>query len=847
MYAPPIRSSPTDGRIDSFSPSILSFSRNLFILGDFNCHHPLWDSRGTSDPRGEEVFDWFISSDLLPLNGPDTHTLLHRFSGRRSSPDISFAPSTLVLSCSWEVLQDLGSDHLPILLSIPLFPVFRPNECPPSFNFQKARWDGFASYFESHCPPAEEYLSLSLSSTAALFTSLTLNAAKSSIPFGRIKRHPKAWWSAEVEQAVSERRKAFAAAHRSDVDRQAYISASRRASSVIAKAKAEAWQTTCSSLSPRSNPKSVHSLLRSITGFPSSSPNFPNCSSPRESASVYAAYLRSHFSFSQPKALRSRARGYLSELRRATCPVESHSSFYSPFSPAEFLAAASNLTPSTATGPNKVSYPMLKHLPRSGMDFLLYIFNLSWSSHSFPSIWKTSSIIPIHKMGKPLDSPASFRPISLTSCVSKLFERIILSHLLFFLESNSILSPRQAGFRPGWSTLDQILYLSQSISDGFNKPRPGSRTILSTIDFSKAFDSVWHPALFHKLISADLPPCFARRTQSFLSDRRACVVFQNHKSRSFRVRRGVPQGSVLGPVLFSLFINDLPASLPSSVSCSHYADDLAIWSSFPSVSTAVEATQGALFRLERWSEYWCLPLNPSKCEASFFSVDPHQANLQPNLLLLGSCLRFNPTPTFLGVTFDRTLSFSKHVSSLKAKFFPRLKALRCISASSLGPSKESLSVLYKSFLRPLLTYASPGWFPFLSATNLTKLERLHRAASRAITGCLSSSPIPLLLTEASLPPLRVTLTQFTLFSYERALRLPTSFPISGLAKLGVKPRLCRSSWRALAYTHPLVLPSTCSREALVACHPCPPWNLPSFTVESTLPTPCSRSDPPLTR
>ena len=165
--------------------------------------------------------------------------------------------------------------------------------------------------------------------------------------------------------------------------------------------------------------------------------------------------------------------------------MKSHSSFCSPFSLAEFLAAVSNLSSSTATGPDKVAYPMLKHLPRSGMDFLLHIFNLSWSSHSFPSIWKTSSIIPIHKMGKPLDSPASFRPISLTSCVSKLFERIILSRLLFFLESNSILSPRQAGFRPDRSTLDQILYLSQSISDGLNKPRPCSRTIVSTIDFSK--------------------------------------------------------------------------------------------------------------------------------------------------------------------------------------------------------------------------------------------------------------------------------------------------------------------------------------------------------------------------
>ena len=490
---------------------------------------------------------------------------------------------------------------------------------------------------------------------------------------------------------------------------------------------------------------------------------------------------------------------------------------------------------------------MLKHLPRSGMDFLLRIFNLSWSLHSFPSIWKISSIIPIHKMGKPLNSPASFRPISLTSCVSKLFERIVLFRLLFFLESNSILSPRQAGFCPGWSTLDQILYLSQSILDEFTQPRPGSRTILSTINFSKAFDSVWHPALFHKLISAGLRPCFARWTQSFLSDRRTHVVFQNHKSHSFWVRRGVLQGSVLGPVLFSLFINDLPASLPSSVSCSLYADDLAIWSSSPLISTAVEATQGALFWLESWSEYWCLPLNPSKCEASFFSVDPHQANLQPNLLLLGSRLHFNPTPTFLGVTFNCTLSFSKHVSLLKAKFFTRLKVLRCISSSSWDRSKESLSLLYKSFLQPLLTNASPRWFPFLSATNSSILECLHQAASRTITGCLSSSPIPLFLSEASLPPLQVTLTQFTLFSYERALRLPTSFPISGLARQGVKPRLCRSSWRAFASTHLLMLPSTSSREAILACPPCPPWNLLLFTVESTLSSPCSHSDPPLSR
>ena len=176
---------------------------------------------------------------------------------------------------------------------------------------------------------------------------------------------------------------------------------------------------------------------------------------------------------------------------------------------------------------------LLKHFPCSGVDFLLHIFNLSWTLHSFSCMWKTSSIILIHKMGKPLDSPASFRPISLSSHVSKLFECIILSRLLFFLECNSVLSPRQAGFRSGRSTLDQFLYFSQSILDGFNKPRPGSQTILFTIDFSKAFDYICHTALFHKLVLAGLPSCFARWTQSFLSDRRSCMVYQNHKSRFF--------------------------------------------------------------------------------------------------------------------------------------------------------------------------------------------------------------------------------------------------------------------------------------------------------------------------
>ena len=240
---------------------------------------------------------------------------------------------------------------------------------------------------------------------------------------------------------------------------------------------------------------------------------------------------------------------------------------------------------------------MPQHLHRFGMEFLLHIFNLFWTLHSFLSIWKTSSIIHIHKMGKPFDFPASFRPISLISCVSKLFECIILSRLLFFLESNSILFPRQAGFRPGRSTLDQILYLSQSISDGFNKPRPGSRTILLlSISLKLLTLSGIPPFSINSFRLASLLALLVEINLFFLIGAPAWFI-KITKVVPFEYVEVFCKDPFLALYFFTHFINDLPASQSSSVSCSLYADNLVIWSSFSSVPTSVEATQGARFRL----------------------------------------------------------------------------------------------------------------------------------------------------------------------------------------------------------------------------------------------------------
>ena len=264
---------------------------------------------------------------------------------------------------------------------------------------------------------------------------------------------------------------------------------------------------------------------------------------------------------------------------------------------------------------------MLKRLTRSDMDFLLHIFSLSWSLHSFPSIWKTSSIIPIHKMGKSLDSPAFFQPISLTFGVSKLLERIILSRLLFYPS----LIP--FSFQASLSQID------------LTKPgRAFERSFLLSISRELLTLSGTQPFSVNSFRLAFLPVLLIRINPSFLIGVLAWFI---------KITKVAPFESVevfcKNPFLalyFSLFTSMiclLFCLLPSAALFT-----LMIWlfgSSPPRFLLRWKPHK------ELWSGYWCLPLNPSKCELSFFSVDPHQANLQPKLLLLNSRQSFLGSPS----------------------------------------------------------------------------------------------------------------------------------------------------------------------------------------------------------
>ena len=174
---------------------------------------------------------------------------------------------------------------------------------------------------------------------------------------------------------------------------------------MISKAKAKSWQKTCSSLSPKTRPSEVFSLLRSISGSPSPTtsdlPNFPNCHTPVDCANHLSSHLQFHFSTQTPKPFRSTEKAQMNLIRTAHCNTL-HSTFCSPFSSLKLSIAISQLSTSTSSGPDHITYPFLTHLPQSALHFLLYIFNLSWSTHTFPSTWKQSTIIPILKSGNPL-------------------------------------------------------------------------------------------------------------------------------------------------------------------------------------------------------------------------------------------------------------------------------------------------------------------------------------------------------------------------------------------------------------------------------------------------------------
>jgi hypothetical protein len=299
-----------------------------------------------------------------------------------------------------------------------------------------------------------------------------------------------------------------------------------------------------------------------------------------------------------------------------------------PFTTGQLKGALRKLKAGKSAGADDIHNEMLKKLPLCMVSTLLSLFNDSWSKGDCPVDWRTATIIPILKPRKPADSPGSYRPVSLTSCVAKVMERLVADRLSYYLESNNLLAPCQAGFRRGRSTEEQIARVCQDIFDGLES-KNHERSVLCLLDFSRAYDKVWKDGLYVKMDRLGVPPCMIRWIIGFLSDRRARVTWNGTLSYQKVFREGLPQGSVLAPLLWLIYINDLAdevsaAALESGLSL--FADDSAILASAPNMDDCGIILQPALDAVARWCRKWKVRLSTEKCCYATFTLDPLEDN-----------------------------------------------------------------------------------------------------------------------------------------------------------------------------------------------------------------------------
>ncbi|GFU80275.1 probable RNA-directed DNA polymerase from transposon BS [Trichonephila clavipes] len=356
-------------------------------------------------------------------------------------------------------------------------------------------------------------------------------------------------------------------------------------------------------------------------------------------------------------------------------------------------------------GPDGIHGFMIGHLGPHGIQKLLDIFNFSWKIGRLPRDWKRATIIPILKPGKNTSTSASYRPIGLTSFVCKLMERLVLARL-------------------------------NRIRDAQNK-KPTNHTVAALLDLSRTFDRVWRQLLITKLHNY-----FSIRGRAlpwisdFLWDRSIRVKYNNCLSDPFAIRQGVPQGSVLSPVLFSLYITGIEKVLAKHCEVGIFADDIITWSSGSNVGENE------------------LKLNRAMEEAHSFA-EMHKFNASKSLT------------TFFS-TLDQEITSNKHIEGQVIKSRKRLNVLKFITGRDWGVEASTLRTTFISLIRPVLEFGIPI-YSCASDTNLNKLERVQLCAARIITGLRYSCQIDIVLFESNLPSL----------SKRRLYRLTSISPIGG--------------------------------------------------------------------
>ncbi|UYV73421.1 hypothetical protein LAZ67_10003116, partial [Cordylochernes scorpioides] len=381
-----------------------------------------------------------------------------------------------------------------------------------------------------------------------------------------------------------------------------------------------------------------------------------------------------------------------------------------------------------APGHDNITPQMAKNLPIKWIVFLAGVFNAALHLCYYPKVWKHAIIIPIPK--KSAKSPEDLRPISLLSTIGKIYERIILRRLQMYLDNSNFIIPQQFGFRRGHSTTHQLIAVLDYI-----QIRRSHKEVVGAVflDFAKAFDKVWHNGLIKKLTKHQFPIDIINFMQNYLQGRTFSVKQGNFITEPKPIQTGVPQGSILGPYLFNIYINDIP--LHSKCKLKLFADDTAILFNSKSVNLLVTQLQNYLNDIIKWCDEWKLDINPTKTQAIVFPPrDNKKFKPQTNLTVNSSTISWADHAKYLGVTLDSKLKFNLHVQNTirKAK-------IAKISLSSLLNFKSNLTTkhkftLYKTCILPIITYALPVWGKYITPTDKKRIDAFMRICLRTTIG-----------------------------------------------------------------------------------------------------------------
>lgn len=384
-------------------------------------------------------------------------------------------------------------------------------------------------------------------------------------------------------------------------------------------------------------------------------------------------------------------------------------------------------------GDDNIPNVVIKHLPERALTILVVIINSILTLGYFPNFWKLSKVIPIPKPGKPPDDINNTRPISLLSGLSKIVEIVILNRLNAYIEN--LLPDEQFGFRHKKSTTQALLRLVNYIKKSKNH---GRSTMSVFLDIEKAFDTVWHDGLIYKMIEAKFPYYLIKVVNSYLNGRKFYVCHNGSKSSIKDVVAGVPQGSVLGPSLYSFYTHDIPKSPETQLQM--YADDTTVFTASTSERASCVRLQNHLDDLSEYFSKWKIKINSGKTEfIQFFKNNFTKLPPAIPISLEGHTLIPQDNVKYLGVVLNRKLNYNSHIQHLKKKASTAFSSLYPLLFSKSGLSIPNKLAIYKLYIRPIITYAAPVMVGSLSKTSRNGLQLIQNKVIRVV---YNDWPIP---------------------------------------------------------------------------------------------------------